>query len=64
MLVSGSEDRTLRAWNEDGSELAAWELDSIATAVAFSADGKQLFTANANTTCYQIKTADLLKKTR
>jgi WD40 repeat protein len=64
MLVSGSEDRTLRAWSEDGSQLAHLELDSIPTAVAFAADGKLLFTANANTTCHQIKTADLTQKKR
>jgi len=61
-LVSGSEDRTLRLWHEHGDEMAAWELDTAPTALAFSPDGKVLFTANTNTTCYQVRMADLVRK--
>jgi WD40 repeat protein len=62
MIASGSEDRTLRLWNESGEELAVWELDTMPHSLAFSADGKLLFTGNANTTSYQLKLTDLLGK--
>jgi WD40 repeat protein len=62
MLASGSEDRTLRLWNEAGNEVVVAELDSQITALQFSRDGHFLYTGNANTTCSQIKLADLLGK--
>ncbi len=62
LLVSGSEDRTLRMWNDAGDELVVAELDSQITALAFSPDGQFLYTGNANTTCSQVKIADLLGK--
>lgn len=61
-LASGSEDRTLRLWNEAGEELALADLDSQITALAFSPDGQFLYTGNANTTCSQVKISDLLGK--
>ncbi len=60
LLASASEDRTLRFWNADGDEVALKEVDSHIQNLAFSADGKYLFTANANTTCYQIEMTKLL----
>jgi WD40 repeat protein len=62
LIASGSEDRTLRLWNENGEELAVWEVDTIPHSLVFAPDGKLLFTGNANTTCYQLKLADLVGK--
>lgn len=61
-LASGGEDRTIRLWDEDGTERVVVEVDSQITDVAFSPDGQYLYTANANTTCSQLKVADLLKR--
>ncbi len=58
-LVSGGDDRTLRVWSEDGDELAVFELDTQIKAVAFSRDGKFLYTANGNTTCSQFDVKNL-----
>ncbi len=63
-LASAGDDQTLRLWNEKGQEKAIFELESKVTSLAFSADGQYLFTANANTTCYQFKVADLVAKIR
>ncbi|MBI3410966.1 MAG: WD40 repeat domain-containing protein [Planctomycetes bacterium] len=60
-LASGGEDRTLRLWNEAGEEVGNCELDSQVVSLAFSADGQFLFTGNANTTCCQLRVADLLR---
>lgn len=62
VLASGSEDRTLRLWNEAGDEIAVAEVDSQITSLTFSPDGQFLYTGNANTTCSQLKIADLLPK--
>lgn len=62
MLASGGEDRTLRLWNDAGEELTVAEVDSQITALCFSTDCKLLYTGNANTTCSQLKIADLLEK--
>jgi WD40 repeat protein len=62
VLASGSEDRTLRIWNEGGEEIAQIELDSQITSLTFSADGVFLYTGNANTTCSRLNIADLLPK--
>ena len=59
-LASGGEDRTVRLWDEQGEERAIYEVDSQITGLTFSPDGQFLYTANANTTCYQIKVSDLL----
>lgn len=62
VLASGSDDRTLRLWNEKGEEIAVAELDSQITALTFSPDGQFLYTGNANTTCAQLKITDVLSK--
>jgi WD40 repeat protein len=61
LLACGGEDRVLRIWNETGEELASFELDSQIKGLAFSADGRFLYTANANTTCYQFEVKRLLE---
>ena len=60
MLASASDDGTIRLWDEDGVEITMLELDSRATALAFSSDGTSLFAAHANTTCTQYSIAALL----
>jgi WD40 repeat protein len=60
LLASASEDGTIRLWNDEGDEVAMIEVDSRATSLAFSADGKSLFAAHANTTCTQHSVGDLL----
>ena len=60
LIASGSDDRTLRLWNEEGEELSVIELDSQIKGLAFSPDGKHLFTANGNTTCAQFEVKRLL----
>lgn len=55
-LLSGSEDRTLRVWAADSGTCAAvHELETSVQAVAFSADGRFVFTVNGNTTCSQFE---------
>lgn len=60
LLASGGEDRLLRLWNDEGDELVLVELDCQIRGLAFSPDGKLLYTANGNTTCYQFEVAKLL----
>lgn len=55
LLASGSDDQTIRLWTDAGDEAGILELDSKATALAFSPDGKSLFVAHANTTCSQYR---------
>ncbi len=56
LLASGGDDRVIRLWNTAGGELAgAWELDNPIESIAFTTDGKYLFTGNGNTSCYQIE---------
>lgn len=61
LLACGGEDRTLRIWNETGEELAALELDTQIQGLVFSPDGRFLYTANANTTCYQFEVTRLFE---
>ena len=60
-LATGGEDRTIRLWNDEGDECGSHEIDSQPTGLAFSPDGQFLYSANANTTCYQLNVADLTK---
>jgi WD40 repeat protein len=49
VLVSGSQDKTFRAWNTaDGKEVASVETPSEVNAVALVADGKQIATGGAD----------------
>jgi WD40 repeat protein len=62
-LVSGSDDRTLRIWEVQTGELAAVQsLDTPIKALCFSPDGRHLFTANGNTTSYQLEMQALLQE--
>jgi WD40 repeat protein len=62
MLASGSDDHTLRLWAvARGTCLACAELDTQIKSIAFSADGKYLFTGNGNTSAYQLEVQKLLK---
>lgn len=60
-LVSTSDDLTVRVWDVlSGRLLVAREFDSPVQSLAFTPDGKFLFLANGNTTCYQIEFKKLL----
>ncbi len=61
LLASGGEDRVVRLWDPVTGELAgAWELDNAINSLAFTPDGKYLYTGNGNTSCYQIEVEQLL----
>jgi WD40 repeat protein len=61
LLASGGEDRVVRLWHAGTGDLAgAWELDNPIESLAFTPDGKHLFTGNGNTSCYQIEVERVL----
>ncbi len=61
-LVTAGDDLTLRIWDVlSGRLLMARELDSPVQSLAFTAEGKYLFTGNGNTTCYQLEFKKLLE---
>ena len=61
LLASAGEDRVVCLWHEASGELAgAWELDNPIRSLAFTPDGKHLFTGNGNTSCYQLDVESLL----
>lgn len=60
-LLSGGDDMTVRVWDVlSGRLIVVREFDSAVQSLAFSPDGRWVFTANANTTCYQIDFEKLL----
>ena len=61
-LLSGGDDQTVRVWDLlSGRLLVAREFDTPIQGLAFSPDGTTLFTANGNTTCYQVEFKKLLE---
>jgi WD40 repeat protein len=62
-LLSGGDDMTVRVWDVlSGRLIVAREFDSPVQALAFTPDGKTLFTGNGNTTCHQIEFKKLLEE--
>ncbi len=60
-LVSASDDMTIRVWDVlSGRLMVVRGVDSPVQDLAFSPDGADLFTGNANTTCYKIPFKKLL----
>jgi WD40 repeat protein len=56
MLASASEDGALRWWNPDtGESLGGCDLNIPVKHIAFAADGKHLYTANGNNTCFLVE---------
>ena len=48
-LASASEDKTVKVWSLNGTELFSFSIDDLAaSALAFTQDGKRLMTVNAN----------------
>jgi WD40 repeat protein len=61
-LVSASDDSTVRVWNVLTGKLAvARQFDAAVQSLAFSADGRYLYTGNGNTTCYRLEMQKLLE---
>jgi WD40 repeat protein len=64
-LASAADDHTVRLWDaETGAALGVTELDTQVRVICFAPDGRSLFTANGNSSCYQIKTQRLLNDGR
>jgi WD40 repeat protein len=62
LLASCGDDRTVRLWDAaTGEPVATRHLDTQAKALCFAPDSRSLFTANANTACYQLDVARLLE---
>ena len=62
-LLSGGDDGTVRVWDVlSGRLIVMRELDSPVQSLAFTSDGKTLYTGNANTTCHQLDFGRLLEE--
>ncbi|GIW79760.1 MAG: hypothetical protein KatS3mg105_1567 [Gemmatales bacterium] len=60
-LASASVDRTIRLWTPDSCEpVEVFPFDTPIKDLCFSPDSRFLYTANGNTTCYQLDLAELL----
>jgi WD40 repeat protein len=61
-LVSASDDCTVRIWNMlTGKLMVHRQFDAAIQSLAFSKDGKYLYTGNGNTTCYRLELRKLLE---
>jgi len=61
-LVSASDDSTIRIWNMLTGRLAiARQFDAAIQSLAFSKDGKYLYTGNGNSTCYRLELKKLFE---
>ena len=56
LFATYGDDNVIKVWDMDGKELRRWDLGKnqgmLVINLAFTPDGKQLVTANANTTVY------------